>query len=40
MGPKGERNHVELGVRGDPAAVRDAMEALKREVSKGGFPYK
>jgi molybdopterin-biosynthesis enzyme MoeA-like protein len=40
MGPKGERNHVELGVRGDPAAVRDAMEALKREVSNAGFPYK
>ena len=40
MGPKGERIHVELGVRGDPAAVRDAMEALKREVGKAGFPYK
>ena len=40
MGAKGERIHVELGVRGDPALVRDAMDALKREVGKAGFPYK
>ena len=40
MGPKGERIHVELGVRGEPAAVRDAMEALKAEVRAAGFPYK
>ena len=40
MGAKGERIHVELGVRGDPAIVRDAMDALKREVGKAGFPYK
>jgi molybdopterin-biosynthesis enzyme MoeA-like protein len=40
MGPKGERIHVELGVRGEPAVVRDAMEALRSEVRKAGFPYK
>jgi hypothetical protein len=40
MGPKGERIHVELGVRGEPAVVRDAMEALRNEVRKAGFPYK
>ena len=40
MGPKGERIHVELGVRGSPDTVRDAMEALRAEVGKGGFPYK
>ena len=40
MGPKGERIHVELGVRGEPAAVQGAMDALKREVGKAGFPYK
>jgi molybdopterin-biosynthesis enzyme MoeA-like protein len=40
MGPKGERLHVELGVRGEPAAVRGAMEALKRQVAEAGFPYK
>ena len=40
MGPKGERIHVELGVRGEPAAVSAAMEALRGEVRKAGFPYK
>jgi molybdopterin-biosynthesis enzyme MoeA-like protein len=40
MGPKGERIHVELGVRGEPAAVQDAMKMLKAEVERGGFPYK
>jgi molybdopterin-biosynthesis enzyme MoeA-like protein len=40
MGPKGERIHVELGVRGEPAAVQGAMDALKREVGEAGFPYK
>jgi molybdopterin-biosynthesis enzyme MoeA-like protein len=40
MGPNGERIHVELGVRGEPAAVQGAMEALKREVREAGFPYK
>jgi molybdopterin-biosynthesis enzyme MoeA-like protein len=40
MGPKGERIHVELGVRGEPAAVGAAMEALRGEVRKLGFPYK
>ena len=40
MGPKGERIHVELGVRGEPAAVEGAMDALKRQVGEAGFPYK
>jgi molybdopterin-biosynthesis enzyme MoeA-like protein len=40
MGPKGERIHVELGVRGEPLAVQGAMDVLKREVSEAGFPYK
>jgi len=40
MGPKGERIHVELGVRGEPAAVSAAMDALRGEVRKAGFPYK
>jgi molybdopterin-biosynthesis enzyme MoeA-like protein len=40
MGPKGERIHVELGVRGEPATVSAAMEALRGEVRKAGFPYK
>jgi molybdopterin-biosynthesis enzyme MoeA-like protein len=40
MGPQGERIHVELGVRGEPAMVHDAMNMLKAEVARGGFPYK
>jgi molybdopterin-biosynthesis enzyme MoeA-like protein len=40
MGAKGERIHVELGVRGEPSQVAPAMERLKREVSSAGFPYK
>ena len=40
MGAKGERIHVELGVRGEPAQVAPAMERLKHEVQSAGFPYK
>jgi molybdopterin-biosynthesis enzyme MoeA-like protein len=40
MGPGGSRIHVELGVRGDPAQVGDAIEALRRLVREAGFPYK
>lgn len=40
MGADGSRIHVELGVRGDPAQVGAAMDALRREVSAAGFPYK
>jgi molybdopterin-biosynthesis enzyme MoeA-like protein len=40
MGPNGARIHVELGVRGDPAQVQAAMDALRREVRSAGFPYK
>jgi len=40
MGPQGERVHVELGVRGDPAQVTPAMELLRRAVGAAGFPYK
>jgi molybdopterin-biosynthesis enzyme MoeA-like protein len=40
MGADGSRIHVELGVRGDPAQVGAAMEALRREVRAAGFPYK
>jgi molybdopterin-biosynthesis enzyme MoeA-like protein len=40
MGPKGERVHVELGVRGDPAQVGGAIESLRSAVSKLGFPHK
>jgi molybdopterin-biosynthesis enzyme MoeA-like protein len=40
MGPGGSRIHVELGVRGDPAQVDDAIAALRRLVGEAGFPYK
>ena len=40
MGEDGSRIHVELGVRGNPAQVGDAIEALRHAVSEGGFPYK
>lgn len=36
----GARLHVELGVRGAPARVEAAMEALRRLVAQAGFPYK
>jgi molybdopterin-biosynthesis enzyme MoeA-like protein len=40
MGNDGSRIHVELGVRGDPGTVREAMDALRAEVRNAGFPYK
>ncbi len=40
MGQDGSRIHVELGVRGEPAQVEPAMEALRQLVSDAGFPYK
>jgi molybdopterin-biosynthesis enzyme MoeA-like protein len=40
MGAVGSRIHVELGVRGDPAEVAPAMEALRLLVREAGFPYK
>ena len=40
MGSDGSRRHVELGVRGDPATVPQAMELLRRLVGEAGFPYK
>ena len=38
-GEYGSRRHVELGVRGDPAQVREAAEALRRSVRDAGFPF-
>lgn len=39
MGANGSRLHVELGVRGEPAEVAQAMAALRRAVSDAGFPF-
>jgi molybdopterin-biosynthesis enzyme MoeA-like protein len=40
MGDDGSRRHVELGVRGDPGQVGEAMTALRNLVSEAGFPFK
>lgn len=40
MGSDGSRIHCELGVRGDPQQVAPAIERLRAEVSRLGFPYK
>lgn len=39
MGADGSRIHVELGVRGAPEQVTQAMESLRRAVSAAGFPF-
>ena len=39
MGEKGERRHVELGVRGDPAQVGPAIEAIRTGLKAAGFPF-
>ena len=40
MGADGSRLHCELGVRGAPQQVPAAMERLRAEVGRLGFPYK
>ena len=41
MGDDGSRRHVELGVRGDPEQVRQAIEALrKRGARRPDFPFR
>ena len=39
MGGDGSRRHVELGVRGDPAQVGEALQRLKDGVQAAGFPF-
>jgi molybdopterin-biosynthesis enzyme MoeA-like protein len=39
MGADGSRIHVELGVRGAPEQVTQAMESLRRAVNAAGFPF-
>jgi molybdopterin-biosynthesis enzyme MoeA-like protein len=39
MGNDGSRRHVEIGVRGDPAQVKEAAEALRKSVRDAGFPF-
>jgi len=39
MGADGSRRHVELGVRGDPAQVGPALDAIRAEVKAAGFSF-
>jgi molybdopterin-biosynthesis enzyme MoeA-like protein len=39
MGNDGSRRHVELGVRGDPRQVPEAMATLRTLVREAGFPF-
>ena len=40
MGADGSRRHVELGVRGDPAQVAEAIVHLRSGVREAGFPFR
>jgi hypothetical protein len=39
MGEDGSRRHIELGVRGDPAEVAQAIEMLKAGVAATGATF-
>ncbi len=39
MGEDGSRRHVELGVRGEPRAVAEAIETIRAGVKAAGFPF-
>ena len=40
MGIDGSRRHIELGVRGAPAAVESAMRQMQAEIARRGFPVR
>ena len=40
MGKDGSRGHIELGVRGDPAEVAEAMREIRADIERRGHPYK
>ncbi len=40
MGKDGSRGHIELGVRGDPAEVAEAMKEIRAEIERRGHPFK
>ena len=40
MGENGSRRHVELGVRGDPAEVAQALVELRSGLERAGFPFR
>ncbi|OGA14925.1 MAG: hypothetical protein A3I63_00935 [Betaproteobacteria bacterium RIFCSPLOWO2_02_FULL_66_14] len=40
MGADGSRRHVELGARGDPQQVNEAIELIRAGVKAAGFPLR
>ena len=40
MGDDGSRRHVELGVRGDPGQVEQAIGQIRAGVRQAGFPFR
>jgi len=40
MGDDGSRRHVELGVRGDPGQVEQAIGQIRAAVRQAGFPFR
>ena len=40
MGVDGSRRHIELGVRGAPAAVEHAIAEMRAEIARRGFPLR
>jgi len=40
MGKDGSRGHIELGVRGDPVEVAQAMKEIRADIERRGHPYK
>ena len=40
MGKDGSRGHIELGVRGDPVEVAEAMGEIRADITRRGHPFK
>jgi len=40
MGKDGSRGHIELGVRGDPVEVAEAMKEIRADIRRRGHTYK
>ncbi len=40
MGKDGSRGHIELGVRGDPTEVAQAMQEIRAEIARRGHPFR
>ncbi len=40
MGADGSRRHIELGVRGAPGVIENAMAEMRAEIARRGFPLR